>query len=43
MSDNAFWAIIICALMVSCQTEEAIRAYREVNKPLAIETVRPTP
>lgn len=36
MSENAFWAIVICALLASCQAEDAIKAYREVNKcPIA--------
>jgi hypothetical protein len=25
MSENAFWAIVICAVLASCQAEEAIR------------------
>lgn len=33
MSENAFWAIIICALIASCTADDAIRAYREVNAP----------
>lgn len=32
MSDNVFWAIVICAFLAACQAEDAIKAYREVNK-----------
>jgi hypothetical protein len=35
MSDNAFWALIICALIASCTADDAIKAYRDVNKPTA--------
>lgn len=43
MSDNALLAIIFCAMLASCHVDGAIKAYKEVNRPHTIETVRPTP